>query len=74
MTNITIRKNIKLSKTHFEDVEELQVALMLAQQNEFELTQAHQDILKEREKRIDGAEQRGEPWSVVKGRLSRKSV
>lgn len=74
MTNITIKKNVKLNKTHFEDAEELQMALMLAQQNEFELTQAHQDILLERVARIDAADHKGDSWSEVKKRISRKSV
>lgn len=62
MISITIDKDIKLSKTHFKDIGELREELLLIQQEQFELSKTHKQILNEREKVLDKADVKGRPW------------
>lgn len=71
MTTITINKDIKLSKTHFKDIGELQEELLLAQQEQFELSDEHKRILDEREKILDASEVKGRPWKEVLANIKR---
>ena len=71
MTTITINKDIKLSKTHFKDIGELQEELLLAQQEQFELSDEHKRILDEREKVLDASDVKGRPWKEVLANIKR---
>jgi hypothetical protein len=72
MTSITIDKDIKLSKTHFSSIEELQEALLLVQHEQFELSDAHKKILDEREREADNATDKGLTWEEVEASISRR--
>ena len=71
MTNITIEdKGVRLSKTHFKNLEELQMELVLVQQESFELSPAQIKMLKEREQEADNATDGGLSWD--RSRITRK--
>lgn len=75
MTSITIDKDIKLSKTHFSSIEELQEALLLIQHEQFELSKKQIAFLKERELEADRAIEQGDrgmSWDI--SRITRKHV
>lgn len=74
MTTITIDKNLKLSKTHFKDEEELQNELFLMRQAEFELSPEHIEILREREAEADQAADPGLSIEDLKASIKRKNV
>lgn len=58
MTTITIDKNINLSKLHFKNLEELQLALLLLQE-EKELCSDLKKLLDERLKVADNVSEKG---------------
>ncbi len=70
MTTITI-KNGELSRTEFESLEDLQIELAL-QQEQFELTNDHKQILDERLIQADKNLDQGLSWQKVKADLRRK--
>lgn len=71
MTNITIDKDIKLSKTHFKDIGELREELLLIQQEQFELSTTHKDVLDKRGSILDKSDVKGRPWREVLGDIKR---
>lgn len=74
MINITIDKDIKLSKTHFADLEELQEEILLQIQSNFELSDEHKRILDEREKVLDMAVTKGKSWEEVRANIKRRNA
>jgi hypothetical protein len=74
MTNITIDKNVSLSKTHFADLEELQEEILLQIHSNFELSEDHKRILDEREKELDEATDKGLTWEEVRASIQRKNA
>lgn len=73
MTNITIDKNIQLSKFHFADLEELHEEILLQIHTSFEVSDEHKQILDEREKALDKATVKGKPWEEVRANIKRKN-
>ena len=73
MTTITINKNLKLSKTKFEDLEELQLELNILQEN-YKLSEEHIEILLAREEDADYSKTKGSSWDKVKENIKRKDV
>lgn len=74
MTNITIDKDIKLSKTHFADLEELQEEILFQIHSNFEVSDEHKKILDERERELDSHSQKGKSWQEVRANLKRKNA
>lgn len=74
MTNITIDKDIKLRKTHFADLEELQEEILLQIHTSFEVSDEHMQILDEREKFLDKAAIKGKSWEEVRANIKRKNA
>ncbi|MGW8123615.1 hypothetical protein ACV07N_13235 [Roseivirga echinicomitans] len=72
MTNISIDKDIRLSKTHFKDIEELKLELILVQEESFELSAAQAKMLREREREADNATDKGLAWD--RSRITRKNA
>lgn len=71
MTNITIDKDVHLSKTHFKDLEELKLELILVQEESFELSSSQAELLMEREREADSATgDKGLAWD--RSRITRK--
>ncbi|KYG82341.1 hypothetical protein AWN68_16015 [Roseivirga echinicomitans] len=62
VTNITIDKDIRLRKTHFKDLEELKLELILVEEEAFELSPSQVKMLKEREDEADKATDKGLAW------------
>ena len=58
MTTITIDKNINLSKLHFKNLEELQLALLLLQEEQ-EISIELKDLLDERLEMADNSDEKG---------------
>ncbi len=72
MTSITIDKDIKLTKTHFSSIEELQEALLLVQLEQFELSNAQKRLLDEREREADSATDKGLSWEEVEASIAKR--
>ena len=73
MTTIKIKNNVKLSKTEFDSLEDLQIELIL-QQEKYQLSEEHIEILVAREKEADYSTIQGSSWSEVKNNIKRKNV
>ena len=74
MTKITINKDVKLSKTHFADLEELQEEILYQLHTNFELSDQHKEILDQRLNELDNGSKSGKSWSEVRSNLKRKNA
>jgi len=75
MTTITIKNGIKLAKTQFESIADLQDYLFLVQmENNYELSAEHIKLLKQREIIADKNPKDGFTWKEMKGKIKRKHV
>jgi|TARA_B110000967_G_scaffold188044_1_gene210491 hypothetical protein len=72
MTTIIIDKDLNFSKTHFRNIEELQMEILLMNERS-ELSPEHIRILKEREKEADNATNDGFTFEELKASIRRKN-
>lgn len=70
MPTITIKNGKNLSRTEFNDWEDLQHELILAKQD-FRLSTKHIELLKSREEEVDKNPENGLTWDEVKNNLTR---
>lgn len=70
-TIIIIDKELNFSKTHFRNIEELQMEILLMNERT-ELSPEHIQILKEREKEADNATDDGFTFDELKNSIHRK--
>ena len=71
MTTIIIDKDLNFSKTHFRNIEELQMEILLMNERA-ELSPEHIRILKEREIEADNATDDGFTLDELKASIRRK--
>ena len=75
MTTITIKNAKNISRTEFENWEDLlDYIKTIVKEENFELTAEHIKILEEREKEADNATDNGLSWEEVKKGIRRKHV
>jgi len=72
MTTIIIDKDLNFSKTHFRNIEELQMEILLMNERS-ELSPEHIRILKERETEADNATDDGFTFEELKASIRRKN-
>ncbi len=71
MNTITFDEDVNLSKSHFKNLEDLQMEILLMEERA-KLSPEHIKILKEREQEADNATDEGLSWEEVKANLRRK--
>ena len=72
MTTIIIDKDLNFSKTHFRNIEELQMEILLMNERS-ELSPEHIRVLKEREAESDNATDDGFTFEELKASIRRKN-
>jgi len=72
MTTIIIDKDLNFSKTHFRNIEELQMEILLMNERS-ELSPEHIRVLKEKEAEADNATDDGFTFEELKASIRRKN-